>query len=897
MRKLTGLLVALMLTGLVPVLPAVAAGGTGPFNDVAGDYINATAIDYLKTAGVISGYPDGSYMPQNEINRAEFTKIVVGAIYTDVKGSNCFPDVKEDWYAPYVCTAKEKGIIEGYPDGNFKPDAKIKFSEASKIIANTLGGGVDPNALLSSSGQWYQPYVMSLESRKDIPLSVEFFDENVTRDEMAEMIYRLKANVTTKATRTYKEIEGDGLVMVDSCAALKARFEEQNQYQYYMYNAREGLGGAVEEALPAPVSAPTSADAVKSEAAYTGGGGSADYSTTNIQVEGVDEADVVKNDGRYIYLIRGNSLRIVDAYPATNLKEIVSFILGEENESFYPVEMYVDGDTLTVIGSVSRYYPEPILYDTTEKVAAESIYPYFGYNRTKVYVLNISDRAAPKVERAVEYDASYTSSRKVDDTLYMVMNQYMYYSPYYYDTYPTMKAAEPADAIVPKMLDTAEGEERLIAPCDDIYILPKAPNFNYLITSAVPLADTEKTVKSSVLVGDTGNIYASKNNLYVAATDWGGGYYREYSDYGTMVYRFALADASIAYKNAGKVPGTVLNQFSMDESNGYFRIATSKDQWTPGVAQSTGVYVLNSAMDTVGKIEKIAPGEKMYSARFMGNTAYLVTFKSVDPFFVLDLSDPKNPVIEGKLKIPGYSTYLQPYDENHVLGFGYDVDASKIPEDSEWLPWDAQLGMKISMFDTTDLDHPIELYKEVIGDRGTYSEVLYNHKALLFDKEKNLMALPVTVYEIPDTDMCSEKTYSSCPSSCQKTCVPSSCSTQNGIKICTADCDGAGSCKAWDTTYGKPVFDGAYVYTVTLDKGFTLKGKVSHYNETDMNNLMVNGYTDYNKTIQRALYIGEYLYTISPSVIKANLLSDLSEKKMIELAGELWNIYYGGAVQ
>jgi len=901
MRKLSGLLAALILISVLPLSAARADLKAGPFTDVASDYVNAKAIDYLKTAGILQGYPDGTYKPAAEINRAEFTKIVVASLYKDARGKNCFSDVKDEWYAPYICKAKAEGLIDGYPDGTFRPAQKIKFSEAAKIVVNALGGGVAADALTSSSGQWFEPYVNQLADKKDIPLSVEYFDENITRDEMAEMIYRLKANVTNKATRTLSEIAGDGFVKVNSCADLKTRFVEQGLYQLY---SGEGLNGTVrvDEAMPVTsekVSSPS--EAVSAPTTGTsGGGGSTDYSTTNIQVQGVDEADLVKNDGRYIYLIRGNSLRIVDAYPADNLKEIVSFVLGDTNETFYPLEMYVDGNTLTVIGSATRNYPNPVVSEvtpassgTTTKLAVDFAPPYFGHTRTKVYVLNITDRAKPKISRAVEYDASYSSSRKVGNTLYMVMNQSMYYPvPYYDGNYPVVKsgAAEAADAIVPKMLDTVVGTEKNIVPCNEIYLLPKARNFNYLITSAVPLADSKKEVKSVVLVGETGQVYASRENLYVAATDWAGGYLRPYSEYGTAIYRFALADGDIAYKNVGKVPGTVLNQFSMDESNGYFRIATTKNEWTPGSAISTGVYVLNSAMNVVGKVEKIAEGEKMYAARFMGNTAYLVTFKRVDPFFVLDLKDPKSPVIKGKLKIPGYSTYLQPYDANHVLGFGNEVDPAKVSEDADWLPYDSTLGLKISLFDVTDINKPVEMYKQVIGDRGTFSEVLNNHKALLFDKDKGLMAFPVTVYELPKTDICSEYTYSKCPSSCEKICVPSSCSNENGIRVCTADCDGANSCKSWATTYGKPVFDGVYVYNVSLTKGFELKGKVSHYDDAAQANLVANGYTDYEKTIQRAIYIGEYLYTISPSVVKASNLSDLSTKKMIELAGELWNL-------
>ncbi len=925
------MLIFLVLISLFPASIlgiAVAAGGTGPFPDVSGDYVNAQAIDYLKNAGVVSGYPDGTYKPTDEINRAEFTKIIVGSLYTDVKGKNCFPDVKDEWFAPYVCTAKADGIIAGYPDGTFKPNDKINFSEASKIVANAykISG-------TASGGQWFQPFVTALESKNDIPLSVENFDQNVTRDQMAEMVYRLKANVTDKATRTYNEIKGQGFVTVNSCATLKERFVEQGQYN----GSTGGLGGGestgvmmpvMEQApAPAPTAVPVSAttgggNSATKAADYTSSGAATDFSTTNLQVQGVDEGDVIKNDGRYIYFIKGNTIRIIDAYPADNMKELISFSLGDNSETFNPSEMYVDGNYLTVVGSASISYPQPIPLDSSTQVETTmvkssmpvDVYPYFGYSRTKVYVVDITDRSKPTVARSVEFDGSYNSSRKVGDTLYMVMNQYVNY-PYYYaqpmmlDTSavsaPGTSAAgvststsasapvEPPDAIVPKMLDTKVGSEQLIAPCSDIKIIPKPRNFNYIITAAVPLVDKTKDVTRSVIVGDSGDIYASTDSLYVASTDWGDGFYRPYGDYDTMVYRFALGDAQIMFKNAGTVPGTILNQFSMDEYNGYFRIATTKNEYVMGSEINNNVYVLNSAMQVVGKIEKIAPGEKLYSTRFMGKTAFMVTFKRVDPFFVLDLSDPKNPVIKGTLKIPGYSTYLQPYDDTHIIGFGNEVDPKYADTDLDSLPYDALLGMKISLFDITDLSNPKEMSKDVIGDRGTYSDVLYNHKALLFDHDKGLMVFPVTVYEVPQQTACSDYKYSTCPTDCMKSCVPTSCTDENGIRVCTPDCEGPDSCVSTGAAYGKPVFDGAYVYNVNLTDGFTLKGKVSHYSDADQTALQTNGYTDYEKTIQRAMYIGEYLYTVSQSAVKANLLSDLSEKNLIQLAGDIWNIYYG----
>lgn len=911
------LAIGLLPTALAQTATTTTTSGTqtsAPFPDVDSTYVNADAIEYLKTQGVIQGYPDGTYKPAAEINRAEFTKIVMGSLDPTPTGKNCFPDVKTEWFAPYVCEAKSRGIIAGYEDGTFKPDATINFSEASKIIVNAYGvsGG-------ESGGQWFKPYVTALESKKDIPLSVEFFDENVKRDAMAEMIYRLKANVTDKPTRTYHEVVGDDFVTMPTCVDLKKRFDEQSAYDS-TYGYGSYPRGAVMEDLAAPAPPPeasmttggsapgqtTAAPAAADQGAKTSAGSATDFSTTNVQVSGVDEGDVIKNDGKYIYIIKGSDLRIVEAYPAENLKELVSFTLGDANETFTPSEMYVDANTLTVIGSDYKE-PTPVPLDTTTTGTTTKIapdyYPYYNYSRTKVFVVDITDRTKPTVKRSVEFDGYYNTSRKVGNTLYMVMNYN--YSPIIYYAQPMMldtagtssgttttATPVPADVVVPKMLDTKKGTEELVAPCSQIRILPKEHNFNYLITAAVPLNDLTKDVSRSVVVGNSENIYASQSNLYVAANDWGGGYYRPYGDYDTAIYRFALGNGTIEYKNKGKVPGQLLNQFSMDESNGYFRVATTKNQYVPGSEINNNVYVLNMAMETKGKIENIAPGEKLYSARFMGNKAYLVTFKRVDPFFVLDLSDPANPKITGKLKVPGYSDYLQPYDENHILGFGYDVDESLVDPTSDFLPYDAKKGFKISLFDVTDLTNPKEMFKEVVGDQGTSSPVSYDHKALLFDKDKQLLALPITVYGFPQADTCSNFTYSTCPTSCNKVCVPSSCTVSNGIKVCTADCDGANSCTPMDT-YSRPTFDGAYVYSVNLTDGFKLKGKITHYNADDQTALTTNGYTNYEKTIQRLLYIGENLYSVSQGVVKANALIDLTEKKMIDLAGSVYQIYYG----
>lgn len=446
--------------------------------------------------------------------------------------------------------------------------------------------------------------------------------------------------------------------------------------------------------------------------------------------------------------------------------------------------------------------------------------------------------------------------------------------------------------MLPTMKDSVKGQDELIAPCNQIRIFPKPKTFNFLITAAVPLKDMDKEVVRSVVVGNTQNVYVSPKNLYVASTEWNGGYYYDAQTEKTMVYKFALNDGALAYENKGKVSGYVLNQFSMDESNDHFRIATTRNMYSGKTSKDNNLYVLDKDMKVVGSLENIAPNEQIYSVRFMGKRAYMVTFKTVDPLFVIDVSEPTSPKILGELKIPGYSNYLHPYDENHLIGFGKEVDesidADKVHSDDA-VYYTAVQGMKIGFFDVTDPNNPKEMFKEVIGNSGTESELMYNHKALLFDKEKELLAFPVSVNEIPDEEQCGNYTYSSCPSTCHKMCMPSVCNYENGVKVCTADCDGKNSC-AVKNPYesSKPVFVGAYVYSFNLKDGFKLKGKITHLNEEEQQKLIDDGYnTAYEKTIQRILYIGENLYTVSQAAVKANALSNLQQKGEAALAGNL----------
>ena len=283
-----------------------------------------------------------------------------------------------------------------------------------------------------------------------------------------------------------------------------------------------------------------------------------------------------------------------------------------------------------------------------------------------------------------------------------------------------------------------------------------------------------------------------------------------------------MENSKLEYTSTGSVPGEVLNQFSMDEKDGNFRIATTNSTNLKEENRTNNLYILNENLKMIGSLENLAKGEKIYSVRFLDNKAYMVTFVQTDPLFVIDLSEPTNPILLGELKIPGYSTYLHPYDENHIIGFGENTETK---EDGNVVT----IGMKMALFDVTNPTSPKEMYSMDIGERGTYSELLYNHKALLFSKEKNIIAFPISISE-------------------------------------------------GENYHSNLKFQGAIVYGLDLESGFNLKGKISHMQITE-------GYNDYDytKEVERIIYIDNNLYTLSEGLIKATNMDNMEEKGSIEI--------------
>jgi len=520
------------------------------------------------------------------------------------------------------------------------------------------------------------------------------------------------------------------------------------------------------------------------------------YSPTNIQVAGVDEADIVKADSLgYMYTISGTTVSIVKAYPATEA-EVVSRI-NYANESSL-IGLFVNGNRLVVLGSNS---------------SSSALSLYTGYSveaKTFADVYDVSNRSYPKLLDDFVITGNYFDSRMIGDYMYMVTGQPAYLV---YDT-----------VILPKIY--VNGQMTEISATEVHYVPGSDEYYQYTTFSALNMQNpSEAPTHLTVLTGQTSNMYMSTDNIYVT-------FQRDNTH--TTIYRLHVNASNMTFEAKGDVLGQVLDQFSMDEYDGNFRVATST--WKNGTKENN-VYVLNMSLNTVGRLENLAPGENLHSARFVGNRGYLVTFINIDPLFVIDLSQPTKPTVLGQLNMSGYSDYIQPYDATHLLGVGKEAT----PTEQGYFAW--YQGIKISLFDVSNVTLPKLITNYTIGDRGSDSPVLTDSKALLFDESKDLLVLPVLVAKINQTQYLNQTLY------------------PNGVP---------------SDAYGNPVWQGAYVFNITLQNGLELVGNITHI-ESGMSVL------NQSYWLQRSLYIGNVLYTISDKEIRMNSLSDLSAINEISL--------------
>ncbi|MGA1868435.1 MAG: beta-propeller domain-containing protein [bacterium] len=600
-------------------------------------------------------------------------------------------------------------------------------------------------------------------------------------------------------------------------------------------------------------------------------GGASEYSTTNNQVVGVDEADFIKNDGSYIYILADNKFQIIKAWPPGEAETV-----SKVDIEGIPKKLFISSDRALVYSSgdyigIQNQYPEYYNYWYSDN---ECTYGYdcdfTGDNRRlKITVYDISDRSNPSLLREIRFSGSFINARRIGKAVHTVIISPTFSSPdikywpdilqecwYNYEDTPTLQellsAFEELKQTNREIIDNSTiidwipsiedvryeesgivSDSSLIQDCSNFYETNRGERQSFLTVFSLDIDQMGELHQVSI-VGRPGAAYASSSALYIAARQQVnsayGWFYEDRAgiEEASMVHKFRLQEnpARCEYAGSGVVKGRVLNQFSMDEYDDHFRIATTTGHLPSSNVHSTLTILKEDSEELriVGQVDNIAPSEDIRSVRFDDSRAFIVTFKKTDPLFAFNLIDPTAPRIEGELKIPGYSTYMHLMDENHLLTIGYDADDVG---DFAWFQ-----GIMLQIFDVSDMSDPQQVHEEVIGTRGSTSEAATNHLAFNYFSPKDLLAIPITI-----------------------------CEGEEG-----------------GSSYGTEMtFSGLLVYNVTVENGFAEPGRVSHVEPgtEESAHACYNWWTNSHSIVQRSIFMDDYVYSVALDEIRIQSLDNL----------------------
>ncbi len=470
----------------------------------------------------------------------------------------------------------------------------------------------------------------------------------------------------------------------------------------------------------------------------------AEHSDTNNQEEGVDEADLVKVDGKYIYIVRNNELKIVK--PSEEMKVLHSI----EFSDFSPNNLFVTDDKLVLLGQSLRVIKD--IAEEDKKIVADVMLE----DKMSIQVYDISniDTAEPELLKKYYVSGNINQARCIDNYVYIVASEYGYYPM------PVFGIGIMEDQVV-RDSEAVEGESGTSSfseilsivfslgdseAVDKVSELEKMPEFdvNYLpnmlnselfYTVGIDLNNlTKEGIDVNAYAGSPSLVYVSQNNLYVVSYVFGEYSYRAT----TNISRYSLNEGKVKFEASGKVDGEIHNQFSLGEHNANLRVVTT-DYGEDGLSYNN-LYVLDPTLKVIGSVTGLAKDERVYSTRMVGEKVYIVTFKETDPFFVVDTSNPLKPEVLGYLKLPGFSEYMHPYDENTIIGIGNDTHQEKngrVIVD----------GIKVALFDVSNVSNPVLKSQVVKGVSGSYSDLAYDHKAFMLAKNKNILAFPFSSFD------------------------------------------------------------------------------------------------------------------------------------------------------
>ena len=533
----------------------------------------------------------------------------------------------------------------------------IRWMEAAAVLAIVAAGGTQTELYK----QWKEP-ALSSEADMEKPVAEQDTESSVQPEEVDASGEFKQADSEEELYKTLQELE-----------------KQTGSY------ARGGDVMLLEESAEITTMDAGAADTAANQKVT----GEADYSQTNVREAGVDEGDVVKTDGSYLYILKSSgSVRIVDIR-GTKMKEIAEIQPEKLNESIE--DLYLDGDRLMLITTG---------YESSMEEAESDMYTVNRYQYTALTVYDITEREHPEMTGRITQEGDYRQSRKNGDYVYLLTQ----YSPSLGDSFE--------DSSVMPLVN----EQKLAI--SDVYLPDQTSQPDYLVASGINIQDPENVISSKAIVSGAADFYMSSDNLFICNNNWNDG------KSSTEILRFACEDGEITAGAMCELPGFLNDTFSLDEYQGYLRVLLTEDS----NGESNSLYILDADMQVTGAIRDLADGETIRSARFMGTIAYFVTFRQTDPLFCADLSDPDNPQILSELKLTGFSSYLHPYGDHLLLGVGYEAEEET----------GSQTGVKLSMFDISEPSQVEELDKYVIKG-ASYLPSDYDYKAILADGEKNLI--------------------------------------------------------------------------------------------------------------------------------------------------------------
>jgi len=818
--------------------------GERRFGDVDAASVHASAVDCAAWWGIAKGVAASRYNPRGEVNRAQMASFVARLIRGSggplpASPADAFGDDDGSVHHYAINRLAAVDVVQGRGDGTYGPGAPVTRGQMASFLVRTVeqrtGQGLTATRdhFADDDGSVHEEAInKAAEAGLALGIAHGRFHPRapVTRAQMASFLVRglglvVDAGYVPDSPDTLRA--ASALRTFEACDELLGHLKEEGLELVGPYGFD---GGGF---LPPPIEWPTDGEQ-GAPPGVPGAPGTAplpavpgvDFSDTNTQEEGVDEADIVKTDGRQLLTLADGRLRRID------VSGDLPVPAGSLDVGGYGSELLLAADRALVLGRELGNRP-----DGTPDAPASPSFPGSPYDQAALLSLvDVGQNEAMRVAATLEVDGYPLTARMVDGVARVLVRS----SPMLPFTFPDYEGPDPdpeasatrrnrevvesstigdwLPAYTRRDAAGAIADEGPLVGCDQVARPPEFSGLDLLSVVTVDLAGDFDPDASAAVLATGQTVYASPTGLYVATGRWDFLMGRSSTDATTEIHAFDISDPrSTTYTASGKVEGFTLNQFALSEHAGVLRVATTSERFGAAEDAESQVIVLQargSTLEEIGRVGGLGRGESIQAVRFIGDVGYVVTYRQVDPLYTIDLSDPTAPAVRGELKILGYSAYLHPVGDGLLLGVGVDADDTG-----------RRLGTQVALFDVTDPADPRRLHQATVA--GGSSEVEFDHRAFLWWEPTGRAFLPLYVFSFDEE------------------------------------------------TGGEDGFVGVAAFDVDAAAGIRDAGRVDHVEGRGG-----DGSFRWTPEIRRSVVVGDALYTLSEGGLKA---SDLST-----LAGRAW---------